>query len=198
MLYGGMWEDTRTQCLWDLNESFAAIRVVGLRRTIVCGFDTETAFHKFMRETSLGAAHSLWRVPHLKLQTWEGTVVCAPFKEQQPKRYEAYQINLLQCCPWSLGWACLRSAATNWPNVHPPDNICIWRAVVKLYWQGETRSKACSSSTLSTTKPAWTYPGANPSLRGERPVNSRLSHDTALLQRLSTTNSLWKSNTDNK
>jgi hypothetical protein len=35
------------------------------------------------------------------------------------------------------------------------------------------------SATLSTTNPTWIDPGANPSLRGERPATNRLSHGTA-------------------
>jgi hypothetical protein len=43
-----------------------------------------------------------------------------------------------------------------------------------------TRIKTCPSAPLSITNPTWTDPGANPSLRDERPVTNRLSHDTAL------------------
>jgi hypothetical protein len=42
-----------------------------------------------------------------------------------------------------------------------------------------TRGKTCSSATLSTTNPAWTDPGSNPGLRGERPATNRLSLGTA-------------------
>jgi hypothetical protein len=41
------------------------------------------------------------------------------------------------------------------------------------------RGKACPGATLSTTNPTWTDPGADPSLRGERPATNRLSHGTA-------------------
>jgi hypothetical protein len=44
-----------------------------------------------------------------------------------------------------------------------------------------TRRKNYPSATLSTTNPTWTDLGANPGLRGERPVTSRLSHGTASL-----------------
>jgi hypothetical protein len=43
-----------------------------------------------------------------------------------------------------------------------------------------TRGKTCPSSTLYTTNPTWTEPGSNPGLRGEKPANNRLGHDTAL------------------
>jgi hypothetical protein len=42
-----------------------------------------------------------------------------------------------------------------------------------------TRRKTCPSATLSTTKPTWIDPGANPGLRVERPATNDLSHDTA-------------------
>jgi hypothetical protein len=42
-----------------------------------------------------------------------------------------------------------------------------------------TRRKTCPSATLSTTNPTWIDPGANPSLSGERPVTTDLSHGTA-------------------
>jgi hypothetical protein len=42
-----------------------------------------------------------------------------------------------------------------------------------------TRRKTCPSATLSTTNPTWIDPGANSSLRGERPATNRLSHGTA-------------------
>jgi hypothetical protein len=49
--------------------------------------------------------------------------------------------------------------------------------------RGENRStrggKTCLSATLTTTNSTWTDPGSNPDLRGERPANNRLSHDTA-------------------
>jgi hypothetical protein len=46
---------------------------------------------------------------------------------------------------------------------------------------GETEylGKACPSATLPTTHPAWVDSGANPGLRGDRPVTNRLSHGTA-------------------
>jgi hypothetical protein len=44
-----------------------------------------------------------------------------------------------------------------------------------------TRRKTCPSAILSTTKPTWIDPGANPGLRGERPTINDLSHGTALL-----------------
>jgi hypothetical protein len=39
-----------------------------------------------------------------------------------------------------------------------------------------TRRKTCPSATLSTTNPAYTDPGWNPGLRGERLATKRLSH----------------------
>jgi hypothetical protein len=48
-----------------------------------------------------------------------------------------------------------------------------------------TRGKPYPSATLSTTNPTWTDPGSNPSLRGERSVNNRLSHGTATMQLMS-------------
>jgi hypothetical protein len=41
-----------------------------------------------------------------------------------------------------------------------------------------TRRKTCPSATLSTTNPTWIDLGANPGLRGERPVTNDLSHGT--------------------
>jgi hypothetical protein len=38
-----------------------------------------------------------------------------------------------------------------------------------------TRRQTCPSATLSTTNPTWIEPGANPGLRGERPVTNRLT-----------------------
>jgi hypothetical protein len=43
-----------------------------------------------------------------------------------------------------------------------------------------TRRKACPSATLSIIYPAWTDPGANRVLRGERPETNSLSNGTAL------------------
>jgi hypothetical protein len=43
-----------------------------------------------------------------------------------------------------------------------------------------TARKTCPSSTLSTTNPTWINPGANPGLRDERPVTTRLSYATAI------------------
>jgi hypothetical protein len=37
--------------------------------------------------------------------------------------------------------------------------------------------KNCASDTLPTTHPTWTDLGANPCLRGEKPVTNRLSYD---------------------
>jgi hypothetical protein len=42
-----------------------------------------------------------------------------------------------------------------------------------------TQRKICPSATLSTTNPTWIDPGANPGLRGERPVTDDLSRGTA-------------------
>jgi hypothetical protein len=42
-----------------------------------------------------------------------------------------------------------------------------------------TRRETCPSSTLSTTSPISTDPGANPWFHGERPTSNRLSHGTA-------------------
>jgi hypothetical protein len=44
----------------------------------------------------------------------------------------------------------------------------------------KTRRETCPSTTLFTTNPTWIDPGGNLGLRGERPVTSHLSHDTAL------------------
>jgi hypothetical protein len=41
--------------------------------------------------------------------------------------------------------------------------------------QGET----CLSTTSFATNPVWIEPGANPSLRNDRPATNRLSHGTA-------------------
>jgi hypothetical protein len=45
---------------------------------------------------------------------------------------------------------------------------------------GQTWRLTYPSVALSTTNPIWTGPATNPSLRGERPANSRLSYGTAL------------------
>jgi hypothetical protein len=53
-----------------------------------------------------------------------------------------------------------------------------------MIWTGEnrrTRRKTCPSATLSTTNHTWSEPGANPDLRGKRPVTNRLSYGTATL-----------------
>jgi hypothetical protein len=42
-----------------------------------------------------------------------------------------------------------------------------------------TRRKICPSTIVSTTNPAWTDPGSNPSLAGKRPATNHLSHRTA-------------------
>jgi hypothetical protein len=39
-------------------------------------------------------------------------------------------------CRWVR--LCLWTAATNWPIVHPPDYIWVWRATVEWYWQEKT------------------------------------------------------------
>jgi hypothetical protein len=62
-----------------------------------------------------------------------------------------------------------------------PQMIWVWRATVEWYWRENrrTRRKTCPSATLSATNPIWIDPGANPSLRGERPTTNNLSHGTA-------------------
>jgi hypothetical protein len=66
-----------------------------------------------------------------------------------------------------------------------------------IYWQGKkrrTRRKTCHSATLSTTNPTWIDPGANPSLRGERPATNRLRHGTTFPVTLTGTvklNAVW-------
>jgi hypothetical protein len=63
-----------------------------------------------------------------------------------------------------------------------PQMMWVWRTTVEWYWQGKTEKlgrKTCPSATLSTTNPTWTYSGANPVLRGERPATNHLSHGTA-------------------
>jgi hypothetical protein len=42
-----------------------------------------------------------------------------------------------------------------------------------------TRRKTCPSVTLSTTNPTWIDPGANPSVRSQRPATNDRSHGTA-------------------
>jgi hypothetical protein len=42
-----------------------------------------------------------------------------------------------------------------------------------------TRRKTCPSATLSATNPTWTYPNANPGIRGERPAINCLNPGTA-------------------
>jgi hypothetical protein len=51
-----------------------------------------------------------------------------------------------------------------------------------MIFAGETEvlGENLPSATFSTTNPTWIDPGANPGLRGERPVTNRLSHGTAL------------------
>jgi hypothetical protein len=44
-----------------------------------------------------------------------------------------------------------------------------------------TRRKTCPSATLSTINPTWIEPGANPSLRGERPATNDLRHGMAIV-----------------
>jgi hypothetical protein len=51
-----------------------------------------------------------------------------------------------------------------------------------LTWENlRSRRRTCPSATLSTTKLTWTIPGANLSLRSERPAINRLSHDTTFV-----------------
>jgi hypothetical protein len=40
-----------------------------------------------------------------------------------------------------------------------------------------TLRNTCTSAALSTTNPTWADLGANPALRGEKPVTNRLSYD---------------------
>jgi hypothetical protein len=64
-----------------------------------------------------------------------------------------------------------------------PQMIWVGRATVEWYWQGKTEElgeEPVPSTTLSTTNPIWIDPGANPGLRGERPVTNDLSHGTAI------------------
>jgi hypothetical protein len=58
-------------------------------------------------------------------------------------------------------------------------NMEQWRNDI---FAGETEvlGENLPSATLSTTNPTWIDPGANPGLRGERPVTNGLSHGTAL------------------
>jgi hypothetical protein len=42
-----------------------------------------------------------------------------------------------------------------------------------------TRKKPCPIAILSTAKPTWTEPDANPGLRDEKPGTNRLSHGSA-------------------
>jgi hypothetical protein len=53
-----------------------------------------------------------------------------------------------------------------------------------MIFAGETEvfGENLPSATLSTINPTWIEPGANPGLRGERPVTNRLSHGTAQLR----------------
>jgi hypothetical protein len=51
------------------------------------------------------------------------------------------------------------------------------------------------SATLSTTKPTWIDPGANPGIRGERPATNDLSHGTARICELVPTKEI--NNSDN-
>jgi hypothetical protein len=62
-----------------------------------------------------------------------------------------------------------------------PRVIWVQSATVEWYWQGKPKmeKKTCPSATLSTTNPTWTKAGANPVLRGDRPVTNRLSYGTA-------------------
>jgi hypothetical protein len=63
-----------------------------------------------------------------------------------------------------------------------PD-IWVWRVTVEWYWQEIQGEETCPSSSLSTTNPTWSHPGANPGLRGERPATNRLARSSWLLQR---------------
>jgi hypothetical protein len=78
---------------------------------------------------------------------------------------------------------CLWIAPTNGPIVNPQ--------VVYVYgeprWNDtdrenrRTRTKICPSATPSTTNTIWTDPGANSSLRDEKPATNHPSHGTAYL-----------------
>jgi hypothetical protein len=51
-----------------------------------------------------------------------------------------------------------------------------------------TQGKTCPNATLSTINLTWTDPGSKPGLRGGRPAATRLSHGTALGQRVNNSN----------
>jgi hypothetical protein len=55
-----------------------------------------------------------------------------------------------------------------------------------MIFAGETEElgENLPTATLSTTYPTWIDQGANPGLCGERPATNRLSHGTALCEKL--------------
>jgi hypothetical protein len=89
---------------------------------------------------------------------------------------------------------CLWTAATNGPTIHPPGDIWAWREV-EWYWHEKTEElweKILSQCHFVHHKSNMTDPGANPSLRGERPANNYSltpGREDTLWQ-----NSMWEGN----
>jgi hypothetical protein len=90
--------------------------------------------------------------------------------------------------PWRLGGSSTQAWMPAYVSIlRIPQMIWVWRATVEWYIDRENRRKTCPSATLSTTNTTWIDPGANLGLRGERPATNGLSHGTATLIPLTTT-----------
>jgi hypothetical protein len=75
----------------------------------------------------------------------------------------------------------LGTSATEWPNVPAPCDYDDKRIWWNEDWQAKPTysEKTCPSATLSTTKPTWPDPGANPDRRSGKPATNRLSYGAA-------------------
>jgi hypothetical protein len=81
------------------------------------------------------------------------------------------------CDPeWCNNWLSTLFMSMGWHDVSE-----LRSPTVEWYWQEIRGEKTCPSSTLSTTNPTWSDPGANPGLRGERPATNRLNHGTVFM-----------------
>jgi hypothetical protein len=126
----------------------------------------------------------------LPLGTWDDLrqVACRKTKRTSKLTTEVKRANrhvdyTASCsCSYSCRWAEITSlnCGQQWAYCLSPG----WYEYGEPRWndidRGNriTRRKTCPSATLSTTNSAWTDPGTNPCLRGERPATNRQNHVT--------------------